>query len=267
MGLDLALGTYIFDQSTDSIGSVSITTAIDDRQKLVEYSAKDCLAVSKLAIVIHEQWSRQQLEHYIHRHNASNHPDNTHDQDYQSIDHQVVNVNEHPNRLNVIDYPQIENEFEQISDDEIPTHSIRTERIVTVVSQPAPSDIVQLDIEQLPLTDNKAKKKRSQEAKNRRGRRRNAILRAHRHDFDIVRPVYYRFRVQQIEKILQALHVRYRHCIIRSNYQLHIGVHSKDDQIHYQYLFGVHYFTKQHYEQLFGLTETHHHSSTSSRTH
>jgi hypothetical protein len=98
----------------------------------------------------------------------------------------------------------------------------------------------------------RVKNKRSCEAISRRGRKRNAIRRQRRHDYDIIRTIDPRFRVKQIEQILDDLHLRYRHCHIRRHYQLHIGVNSQEDQTQYARLLHKKFFTKERYDELFG---------------
>ncbi|CAF2749573.1 unnamed protein product [Rotaria sp. Silwood2] len=90
-------------------------------------------------------------------------------------------------------------------------------------------------------------KKRSHAAIRRRCRKRNAIIHAHRHDFDIIRTVYRCFTIREIENILDHLHIRRRHCHIRHHYKLHIGVRSYEDKLRYENVLNSEYFTKEHY--------------------
>ncbi len=97
-----------------------------------------------------------------------------------------------------------------------------------------------------------SKKKRSQPAIRRRCQKRNAAKRAHRHDFNIIRTVHPCFKIQQVQQVLDNLHIRRRHCHIRRHYQLHIGFHSYADQVRYNNLLDTNYFSKSHYDQVFG---------------
>ncbi|CAK9188724.1 unnamed protein product [Sphagnum troendelagicum] len=137
------------------------------------------------------------------------------------------------------------------SSKKVTDHMTTEQLVVSILESRNPMDN-EPQYEQQIVNIDPVKNKRSCEAINRRGRKHNTNRRKHRHDYDIIRTIDPRFRVKQIEQILDDLHLRYRHCHIRRHYQLHIGVNSQEDQTQYERLLHKKFFTKERYDELFG---------------
>jgi hypothetical protein len=248
LGLNVLLGTYI---PTDLVGRpryLEIKKQKHYRRQLIEYAALDCLSITKLSVAIRHRWSKQELEHYLQG-------THTHDDPSDVLNTESFNI---PPPISVnnpeLSVPPIEHihhttdHYEPISDDDIMdviNSAINVSTVHSSIDTPPAIPTQRL------IVVNRTKK-RSQEAIRRRCQKRNAVRRAHRHDFDIIRTVYRLFKIQQIEQVLNQLQIRRRHCFIRRHYQLHIGCHSSEDRIRYNDILNGQYFTQSHYDKVFG---------------
>jgi hypothetical protein len=250
LGLDQALGTHIPLNLVGRKRCHEMENQKDYRRHLTNYAVNACLSITKLSVAIRNQWSREYLEQYIRHHRIYNDVIDIHRNKNLSILPTLPVVKDQLHVSDVGHNRQPITDYEPISDDELPpiTTTIAT---IPILESAVDSEVTS---KKEQVRNNHRKKKRSQAAIHRRCQQRNAIKRAHRHDFDIVRTVYRSFKIQQIEQILDNLHVRRRHCHIRRHYQLHIGLHSSEDQIRYDQLLNNQYFTKIHFDAEFGRT-------------
>jgi predicted transposase YbfD/YdcC len=250
LGLDQALGTYIPLELVGRKRYHEMENQKDYRRQLINHAVNDCLSITKLSVAIRNQWSSEHLKQYIQHHRVYNDVIDIHRDKNLSILPTLPDVRDQLHvHVSDVDHNRHQiNDYEPISDDELP-HITTTIATSPIHESPVDSE---MSSKKEPVINNDRKKKRSQEAIHRRCKKRNAIRRAHRHDFDIVRTVYRSFKIQQVEQVLDNLHIRRRHCHIRRRYQLHIGLHSSEDQIRYDQLLNDQYFTKMHFDAEFG---------------
>jgi hypothetical protein len=248
LGLDRSLGTNI---PSDLVGRERYQQMQQETQyrcQLINSAVHDCLAVTQLSIAIRHEWSRQQLEGYIQQHHIHHNAPGIQPTSNVLVTQPLLPMTNQSTDLVVIHHPEPSNDYEPISDDEVPPSTHTSAPISPSTSSNIDSSTT-TEQQVIPVVQHK---QRSQEAIRRRCRKRNIIKRVHRHDFDIIRTIYPRFKIQQVEQVLDNLNIRRRHCHIRRHYQLHIGVHSPEDQLRYDHLLENQYFTKKHYDQEFG---------------
>jgi hypothetical protein len=248
IGLDLALSTYIPNNLVGQPRYMEIKKQKQYRSQLIDWAVLNCLFITKLSVAIRHQWSKPELERYLQLGHIDDDQSDVLNKEISIITQQVsVNDAALSDRCHTTSHYTFD-DLEPISDDDI-MDVIHSATPVSVV----PSSIdTTLKLPQRRIVIVKNKKKRSQAAIHRRCQKRNAIRRIHRHDFNIIRTIYHHFTIQQIEQVLNHLHIRRRHCYIHRHYQLHIGCHSHEDQIRYDNIIDDQYFTKSHYDRVFG---------------
>jgi hypothetical protein len=220
------------------------------RRHLIEYAALICLSITKLSVAIRHQWSKHDLEHHIQStHVQANSPAvfNT-ESSTTSPDPTVLTTN------------NTTSDYEPISDEYI-MDVINAATSVSIV--PSLRD----EEPELPKQQILSKKKMKQQILSKKKMKRQskkkfhhylknriAALSARQQDFHIIREVYRDFNIQQIEQILNELQIPRKYCYFEQHRQLHIVCHSPTDKILYDDLLNDQYFTKFHYDQVFGST-------------
>ncbi|CAF3677879.1 unnamed protein product [Rotaria sp. Silwood1] len=224
--------------------SVEIKKQSTDYNQLVEYAVRDCISVTKLSIAVRQRWSRALLEKYSYTKSIRTNYNKVNDDQccskQQTSSDEVISSQQINNNNN--DRTYTFEDYEPISDDDI--NNTINATIVIPVSK-STNDEPGTKIRHVIKVEHE--KKRSHEAIRRCCRKRNAIIHAHGHDFDIIHTVYRCFTIREIENILDHVHIRRHHCHIHHHYKLHIGVRSYEDKLRYENVLNPEYFTKEHY--------------------
>ncbi|CAF2078040.1 unnamed protein product [Rotaria magnacalcarata] len=242
VGIDSLFNSHISQKvPTWKYGVEELMQQAGDDQ-LIQYAARDCLSVTKIAIAVRQRWSRALLKKYSSTKSIHTNYSDAHENKYCSIQQSSSNEIILSQQIkNSNDYTYIIEDYESISDDDI-------DNIINPVVVPI-SDIINHEsgTKIIHIINVEHEKKRSREAIRRRCRKRNIIIHAHRHDFDVIRTIYRCFTIREIENILNHLDIKHRHCHIRRHYQLHIGLRSYEDKLKYEHILNREYFTKEHY--------------------
>jgi hypothetical protein len=249
LGLDISLGKHIPEHLIGRERYMEIEQQKNYRDTLLQYAIHDCLLVTKLSVAIRHQWSNRDLEHYIQRGHLYNHQSDVANNEILSHIQVLPTNHDHLHAPNICTDSFTTNDYEPISDDDVADiiQTVTTVSVVPSLTATPPT------INNEHVFSVRRKQQRSQAAVRRRCHNRNVAKRAHRHDFDIIRTVYRRFKIQQVEQVLNHLSIRHRHIHIRRNYQLHVGLHSYDDQVRYNHILNKQYFTQAHYDEEFGF--------------
>jgi hypothetical protein len=236
LGLGFILNGYIPNYLVGEQRSMKISKEKEYRRHLIEYAALICLSITKLSVAIHHQWSKHDLEHHIQ---------STH---VQANPPAVLNTESSTTSLDptVLTTGYTTSDYEPISNDDIidVTNAATSVSIVPSLRDEEP---------ELPKQQILTKKNKKRHSHHHR-KRRIPATRAHQQDFHIIREVYRRFNIQQIEQILNELQIPRQYCYFEQHRQLHIVCHSPTDKIRYNDLLDDQYFTKFHYDQVFGST-------------
>ncbi len=258
LGLDHSLVTYTPTDLIETNTHCALKKEKAYRHHLINSAVTDCLAITALSVPIHNQWSREQLQQHIKYLHTDDDPTDVYYNKNLLFTNSPPDIHDQSPTSDIIHVHNQLNEYEPISDDELP--NVTNHKVSMPIAESLP------DTQPINVTDTfipiDSKKKRSQPAIRRRCQKRNAVKRAHRHDFNIIRTVHPCFKIQQVQQVLDNLHIRRRHCHIRRHYQLHIGFHSYADQVRYNNLFDTNYFSKSHYDQIFGSKSSSPHQTT-----
>ncbi len=105
------------------------------------------------------------------------------------------------------------------------------------------------DIEQKPAAQKQKSthQRRSMESRRRRNRKRNNTHRTRRYQHYIIRPMYYKFNMPLVKKILKQHDIKYAHVKV-VNGLLIIGVRNDKIKQKYQEQIPEHIFDRQNYQ-------------------
>ena len=230
LGLGFILDVFIPKHLVGKQRSTEIAKEKEYRRYLVEYATLICLSITKLSVGIRRRWSRQDLERYIQSTHVQAKPPAISNTEFSSSQSST-------NDTNIDDKSHSDG------------YTIDTAVSASIVS-PLPNERLEAPKEQM-LSMKEAKQQPSESVRRHRQKRR-AAQRVRRKATRIICLLHDEFKIEQVEQILDELQISRRYCNIRGSRVLHIVCNSPTDKIRYNDLLGDQYFTKSHYDQVFG---------------